>query len=214
MSSGPSPLLLLRDGLPEGAEHAETVVELRDLVPGRLVYALFPTPAAAGAARTLRPIMADTPTLYDWAGGSDALDRVVRTFYRFTLADDLLRPLFEHMSDLHVHYVALWFGEIFGGPTAYSDVHGGQQSHARMIRKHLTLGITEAQRTQWIALMLQAADAEGLPDDPEFRSAFVAYLEWGTRMGNVFTGGIPVPDASPMPVWGWGERPPYVRPTS
>ena len=154
------------------------------------------------------------PTLFTWAGGGDAIGRLVRTFYGLTLEDDLLRPLFEHMSDLHVHYVALWFGEILGGPPAYSDVHGAQESHARMIRKHLNLGITEDQRTRWIALMLRAADLEGLPDDPEFRSAFVAYLEWGTRMGFVFAGGVPVPDASPMPVWGWGERPPYVPPVS
>lgn len=157
-------------------------------------------------------MMADTPTLYDWAGGSDALDRLIETFYRFTLDDELLHPLFEHMSDLHVHYVSIWFVEILGGPPAYSDVHGEMAGHARMIQKHLMLGITETQRTRWIELMLCAADAEGLPDDPEFRSAFVAYLEWGTRMGNVFAGGVPVPDASPMPIWGWGERPPFIPP--
>ena len=152
------------------------------------------------------------PTLFTWAGSADAIGRLICTFYGLTLKDELLRPLFEHMSDLHVHYVALWFVEILGGPPAYSDVHGALDGHGRMIRKHLHLGITEDQRTRWIALMLRAADLEGLPDDPEFRSAFVAYLEWGTRMGLVFAGGVPVPDASPMPVWGRGERPPYVPP--
>ena len=27
-----------------------------------------------------------------------------------------------------------------------------------------------------------AADDAGLPDDPEFRSALLAYVEWGTRL--------------------------------
>ena len=30
--------------------------------------------------------------------------------------------------------------------------------------------------------MSVAADDAGLPDDPEFRSALLAYLEWGTRL--------------------------------
>jgi hemoglobin len=32
--------------------------------------------------------------------------------------------------------------------------------------------------TRSIALIADAADEAGLPDDPEFRSACVAYLEW------------------------------------
>ena len=47
--------------------------------------------------------------------------------------------------------------------------------------------------------------------DPEFRSAFVAYVEWGTRLAVANS----QPDADPAPVapvprWGWGEAPPYV----
>jgi hemoglobin len=30
--------------------------------------------------------------------------------------------------------------------------------------------------------MSRAADDAGLPDDPDFRSAFMAYVEWGTRL--------------------------------
>ena len=50
-----------------------------------------------------------------------------------------------------------------------------------------------------------SADAVGLPDDPEFRSALVAYLEWGTRLAviNSQPGAEVVADA-PMPKWGWG----------
>ncbi|MBA3560115.1 MAG: hypothetical protein H0W30_16120 [Gemmatimonadaceae bacterium] len=52
----------------------------------------------------------------------------------------------------------------------------------------------------------ECADARGLPDDPEFRSAFVAYLEWRSRLAvmNSQDGAAPVLD-QPMPKWGWGE---------
>lgn len=158
--------------------------------------------------------MADAkiPTLYEWAGGSEVFERLVKTFYELTLKDELLRPFFEHMSDRHKHYVALWLIEVFGGPKEYSQLYGAMQGHAHMIRKHLDLNITEEARVRWIQLMQQAADIEKLPNDPEFRSAFVAYFEWGTRMQQVFLSGVAVPDASPVPTWGWGERTPYSLP--
>jgi hemoglobin len=49
-----------------------------------------------------------------------------------------------------------------------------------------------------------------MPDDPEFRSALVAYLEWGTRiaLANSQHGAV-VMEHAPVPKWGWGEAPPY-----
>jgi hemoglobin len=57
-----------------------------------------------------------------------------------------------------------------------------------------------------VQLLVETADEIGLPDDPEFRSAFVAYLEWGSRLAllNSQDGVDPVLD-QPMPRWGWGE---------
>ena len=70
--------------------------------------------------------------------------------------------------------------------------------------------LTEPQRRRWVELMLDAADRAGLPDDPEFRSAFVAYIEWGTRLAlNNSQPGAKPPAEAPVPRWGWGEAPPY-----
>ena len=52
----------------------------------------------------------------------------------------------------------------------------------RMLHKHMQLGITDEQRFRFASLMSMAADDAGIPEDPEFRSALVAYLEWGTRL--------------------------------
>jgi hemoglobin len=57
-----------------------------------------------------------------------------------------------------------------------------------------------------MTLLLDAADEIGMPSDPEFRSALVSYLEWGTRLAVVNSqGDIAVDPAAAMPRWGWGE---------
>ena len=132
----------------------------------------------------------------------------MKTFYGLTLQDELLKPFFEQMSENHRHHVALWLIEVFGGPATYSEIYGAAKGHAHMIRQHLRLNISDEARVRWIRLMQQAADIEKLPNDPEFRSALVAYFEWGTRMNQVFLEGVPVPGDSPVPSWGWGERQP------
>ena len=101
-----------------------------------------------------------------WAGGEDAIGRMVNCFYDRVEGDEELAGLFP------------------GGVTA---------EHRR-----------------FIAVMSVAADDAGLPDDPEFRSALLAYLEWGTRlaMHNAEPGAGVVAHA-PVPRWGWGEAPPY-----
>jgi hemoglobin len=152
--------------------------------------------------------MADaTPTLYEWAGGADAFERLTEAFYRRVREDELVGPLFAHMPDDHPHNVATWLAEVFRGPDAYTREHGG---YSHMLAKHIDVGITEPQRRRWAELIAIAADDAGLPDDPEFRSAFVAYIEWGTRLAlaNSQPGADPPPEA-PVPRWGWGEAPPY-----
>ena len=148
-----------------------------------------------------------TPTLYDWAGGSDALNRLTTAFYAKVLRDELIGPLFAHMDGDHPRHVAMWLGEVFGGPADYTRTRGG---YPTMLRHHLGKAITEPQRRRWVSLLMDAADEVALPDDPEFRSAFLAYIEWGTRIArdNSQPGATP-PERAPVPRWGWGEAPPY-----
>jgi len=143
------------------------------------------------------------PTLYEWAGGMQAFENLFNQFYDKVLADDVLEPVFKHMSPQHRLHVAHFVAEVLGGPKTYSETEG---SHYEMIIKHLQKHLTEKHRKRWLELLLETADELSLPADPEFRSAFLAYLEWGTRIAVINSNADKTqePPATPMPKWGWG----------
>lgn len=80
------------------------------------------------------------------------------------------------MSAEHRRHVTHFIAELMGRQPRYNT---SRESHFKMIQKHLGKHITEAHRKRWVLLLLETADEINLPDDPEFRSAFVAYIEWG-----------------------------------
>jgi hemoglobin len=143
------------------------------------------------------------PSLYEWAGGMPAFVQLFDKFYDKVLADDILEPVFKHMSPQHRLHVAHFVAEVLGGPKLYSEAEG---SHFKMIQKHLAKHLTQQHRKRWIELLLNTTDELQLPDDPEFRSAFMAYLEWGTRIAviNSNTDELNGDPEMPMPQWGWG----------
>ncbi|GAA1868334.1 group II truncated hemoglobin [Asanoa iriomotensis] len=149
-----------------------------------------------------------TPTLYEWAGGRPAIERMINAFYDRVERDELLSPFFPGgVSAAHRDHVTTWWCEVFGGPADYTDQLGGYEN---MLAHHRNLGITPEHRFRFASLMSVAADDAALPADPEFRAALVGYLEWGTRiaMSNSQPGATPVEHA-PVPHWGWGVAPPY-----
>lgn len=145
---------------------------------------------------------ATIPSLYQWAGGLPAFERLTQVFYSRVPKDPVLAPIFAGMDPHHAQHVARFIAEVFGGPKEYSERLGG---HPAMIRKHLGRHLGEAQRKRWVTLLLECADEAGLPSDPEFRSAFVGYIEWGTRLAVLNSAeGVPEPGPAPMPAWDWG----------
>lgn len=145
------------------------------------------------------------PTLYQWAGGIEPLESLFKRFYERVPDDPVLAPVFANMSSDHFQIVAHFVAEVLGGPALYSG--DGTRGHATMVAKHLGRHLTDVQRKRWAALLLDTADQLKLPDDPEFRSALVGYLEWGSRLAvlNSATTENPIDQNAPMPKWGWGE---------
>lgn len=149
--------------------------------------------------------MKKNPTLFEWAGDMQTFQNLFGLFYEKVLNDDLLGEVFKGMSAHHVTHVAHFVAEVFGGEKLYTSVDGG--SHSSMVGKHIGKMLSEAMRQRWMQLLIQTADECGLKDDPEFRSAFVGYLEWGTRIAviNSQLDENPMHSNEPMPKWGWGE---------
>ena len=127
---------------------------------------------------------------------------MTRLFYeKHVPQDPLLAPLFANMSADHPQRVAKWLAEVFCGPRTTASSTAGTP---RMISQHIGKGLTEERRARWVALILQCAQEAGLPADPEWRSAFGAYIEWGSRLAleNSQPGARP-PEHMPMPHWDW-----------
>ena len=145
------------------------------------------------------------PTLYEWVGGNEVIQNLFKRFYERVPHDSILAPVFQDMPITHFQTVANFVGEVLGGPLLYSG--DGQHSHSTMIAKHLSRHLTDVQRKQWIFLLLDTADSLALPADPEFRSALVGYLEWGSRIAviNSASDTNQIGPSAPMPSWGWGE---------
>jgi CDGSH-type Zn-finger protein/truncated hemoglobin YjbI len=154
------------------------------------------------------PPMPDDPTLFEWAGGFPVLLRTTSIFYQKYVPDDpLLAPLFAGMSPDHPERVASWLSETFGGPKLHTQQYGGYE---QMVSQHLGKALSEEQRARWVQLIVRSADEAGIPTDPEFRAAFVSYLEWGSRIAveNSTPGAAPPPHM-PVPRWDWvvGAKP-------
>lgn len=164
----------------------------------------------AGFRDPLPPDLAKPePSLYQWIGGLEPLERLTAAFYDTILSepDPILEPIFRGMDPGHPKHVAAWLAETFGGPALYTRHHGGYE---HMLAKHRDLGLNEQQRQRWVARLVETADKVGLPDDPGFRSTLVAYLEWGTRLAVINSQpGATVIEHAPVPLWGWGQTPPF-----
>jgi truncated hemoglobin YjbI len=157
---------------------------------------------AAGGVDDAAPVVDAGPTLFEWAGGAPALLRMTTIFYeKYVPRDPLLGPLFADMAPDHPERVAVWLGEVFGGPRSYTERFGG---YDRMVSRHLGRALREEQRARWVELLCKSADDAELPTDPEWRAAFVAYLEWGSRLAleNSQPGANPPPHMT-VPRWWW-----------
>jgi hemoglobin len=145
------------------------------------------------------------PTLYEWAGGREKLEQLTSLFYEKVKTDEQLSMLFADMSPEHSRHVAHFIAEVFGGGPLYSE--SNNRSHATMVQHHIGRHLTEELRQRWMHLLLETADEIGLAADPEFRSALVGYLEWGSRLAviNSHLEENPIGNEEPMPKWGWGE---------
>src|SRR6201992_1273718 len=106
----------------------------------------------------------ETPTIYEWAGGPEALERCLGRFYALVEEEGTLAPLFGGtVSEEHRAHVVTWWAEVMGGPADYTAGLGGYPS---MLAHHRGLAITPEQRRLFVNLLRQAADEVAPPAAP------------------------------------------------
>ena len=119
-----------------------------------------------------------TETLYEHAGGDQALHRLEDLFYDKALADPILKSLFSERVSTHVDHLTWFTAESFGGPDRFTNKLGFQH----IIDVHRHLRITDEQRERFVALYLEALDEAGLPNDQPFRQAVRDHVEFGAHV--------------------------------
>jgi len=141
-------------------------------------------------------------TLYEYAGGDDALHHVEEVFYDKVLADPVLQRLFTHRLPHHVDHLTWFTAESFGGPDRFTRELGFQH----IIDVHRHLEITDEQRDRFVALYLESLDEAGLPDDEPFREAVRSHVEFGARVAQQNSHARSEAELHPIravPHWDW-----------
>jgi len=143
------------------------------------------------------------PTLYEYAGGAPALLRLSTAHHRLCLADAQLNHPFSHadLDPRHIERLAAYWGEVLGGPADFSARLG---DHSGVVRMHAGQGDMGDLGRRFTDCFVQAADEAALPQDPQFRAALRAYMEWAVQeMVGHPDSDEDVPAGMPVPRWTW-----------
>jgi hemoglobin len=143
-------------------------------------------------------------TLYEHAGGDEALHHLEDVFYDKVLADPMLQRLFTQRLPNHVDHLTWFTAESFGGPDRFTRELGFQH----IIDVHRNLEITDRERERFVALYLEALDEGGLPEDAPFRQAVREHLEFGSHVAQQNSWATTDADLHPIrevPHWNWSD---------
>ena len=141
-------------------------------------------------------------TLYEHAGGDEALHRLEAIFYTKALADPVLKHVFTRRVATHVDHLTWFTAESFGGPDRFSRELGFQY----LIDTHRHLNITDEQRDRFASVYLEALDEAGLPTDERFRQAVREHVEFGAHVAQQNSHAQTDAELHPIrevPIWTW-----------
>jgi hemoglobin len=143
-------------------------------------------------------------SLYEFAGGDEAFLRLAAAHHARCLADPELNHPFSHpdQNPKHVDRLAAYWAQVMGGPPAYSGDWGGDESS--LVLMHAGCGDMTDLARRFVDCFVLAADDASLPDDPEFRAALRAYMEWAVRdVALSHPNDSDVPVGLKIPHWSW-----------
>jgi hemoglobin len=143
------------------------------------------------------------PTLFAFAGGEPAFLALAAAHHARCLADPELNHPFTHgdIDPEHVSRLGAYWAEVMGGPPRYSQELGDQSG---LLRMHSGNGDVSDLGRRFVTCFVAALDDAGLPDDPEFRAALRAYMEWAVDDVLAFPAvDAVVPTDRAVPRWSW-----------
>jgi len=143
------------------------------------------------------------PTLYEYAGGEQALLRLAAAHHARCLADPELNHPFSHddLDPEHVSRLAAYWAEVMGGPPRFTAECADQSA---LLRMHAGNGEISDLGRRFVECFVAAVDDAGLPTDPEFRATLRAYMEWAVADVLAYSPrDAVVPADLPIPHWSW-----------
>jgi hemoglobin len=99
-------------------------------------------------------------TVFEVVGGQPFFDTLVERFYARVEVDPTLRPLYPDDLAPGMRALALFLGQYWGGPQAYSEEKG----HPRLRMRHAPFVIGGPERDAWLAAMLAALEEVDAPE--------------------------------------------------
>jgi hemoglobin len=143
------------------------------------------------------------PSIYEFAGGDAAFLALARAHHARCVADPELNHPFSHPGQhpQHVERLAAYWGEVMGGPPAYSSGLGGQSA---LLRMHSGNGDMSDLGRRFVDCFAAAMDDVPLPADERFRATMRDYMVWATGEFISYPDGpAGIADAQPVPRWTW-----------
>jgi hemoglobin len=142
-------------------------------------------------------------SLYEFAGGDSAFLALATAMHARCLADPELNHPFSHPGQhpQHTERLAAYWAEVLGGPARFSQTCSDETA---LLRLHSGNGDMADLGRRFVTCFMQAADDAQLPDDPGFRAALRAYMEWAVAEVIAYPDrDAVVPENLPIPRWSW-----------
>jgi hemoglobin len=141
-------------------------------------------------------------TVYDAAGGSEALLALARAWHERVMADEIVSHAFcgGFRSD-HAERLAAYWQEALGGPAEYTARYGDESF---VVREHSGNGPHDEMNRRAIACFDQAMSDIGLTEENPVHAVLHDYFAWATPYVNRFErSAADVPAGLQIPRWSW-----------
>jgi hemoglobin len=142
-------------------------------------------------------------TIYEAAGGQQAILALAEAWHRRCLDDPVVSHAFSHPGQ-HPHHVtrlAAYWAEALGGPTTFTDEISDQSA---VLRMHAGNGVHEEMDRRAEACFALALDDAALPSDDRLRTTLKEWFGWSVSDMATHPGSAAeVPPGLPVPRWSW-----------